>query len=204
MSRILLPNRCWATCLWPGLPQLYLRGAFSGLIVAFGFAALFNLLVATSLVWTDLATPLLRTTGWGLMALIWTIAAVVSRRTCREHAESGTESREASGRDLFEGVIDDYLKGNWYEVETRLREILRRFPRDAEAHLLLATMFRHTDRHDEAIRRLDELTRWETCEEWRVEIARERELLSTRHRNRAVTSDQQTTAAEPAENAKAA
>ena len=204
MSSKWLPGRFMAACLWPGLPQLYYRGAISGLLVAVGFAAFFNLLVVTSLVWTDLATPGLRMAGWGIATLVWIFAAVSSRPICREDTEKSGKTTESNGRDPFEDVIDEYLKGHWYEVEIGLNAILRRFPRDAEARLLLATMFRHTDRPEEAIHRLDELTRLETCEEWRVEITRERKLLADKQTKQSSTNDEQTTEAEPTDKAKAA
>ena len=39
--------------LWPGLPQVWLRGSWVGLTLAVGFTALANVLLAATLVWDE-------------------------------------------------------------------------------------------------------------------------------------------------------
>jgi cytochrome c-type biogenesis protein CcmH/NrfG len=58
-----------------------------------------------------------------------------------------------------------------------LQQLLRQSPRDVESHLMLATLYRHTSRREEALERLRLLERLDGSERWRWEIARERELL---------------------------
>jgi thioredoxin-like negative regulator of GroEL len=76
--------------------------------------------------------------------------------------------------DTFADAAEQYLKGNWFEAECGLRELLRRNPRDLEAGLMLATLLRHTGRLREAARQLDALQRLDGWEHWATEIVRER------------------------------
>ena len=47
----------YATYLWPGLPQLWFEGAWSGLALAVGFGLLVNFLLVASLIWVELIAP---------------------------------------------------------------------------------------------------------------------------------------------------
>ena len=78
---------------------------------------------------------------------------------------------------IFREAVDEYLKGNWFEAERALAELLDRSPRDADARLMLATLLRHAGRLDEAAEHLDRLERMEQSSKWRWEIRRERERL---------------------------
>jgi single-stranded DNA-specific DHH superfamily exonuclease len=70
------------------------------------------------------------------------------------------------------------LKGNWFEAECVLVGLLRCDPRDVDAGLMLATLFRHTGRLDEAARQLDSVERFDEAAKWIVEIDRERQWLA--------------------------
>ena len=59
----------WAMCLWPGLPQLYLRGSWSALAVAVGAAALLDLALLCSFGWSELVAPDLRVAIWLSLAV---------------------------------------------------------------------------------------------------------------------------------------
>ncbi|HOM17750.1 MAG TPA: hypothetical protein PK777_02195 [Thermoguttaceae bacterium] len=54
---------------------------------------------------------------------------------------------------------------------------MRENPRDVEARLMIATLFRHTRRWEEASRQLDQLERLEASRAWTLEIHRERERI---------------------------
>ena len=165
----------WTMYLWPGLPQLSGRGSWSALVVAVGAAALLNVALLATFVWTELLTPDLRILYWLFLSAAWIFSAGLSgwlRR--REH------SRNQAGvnRDIFSEALDHYLRGNWFEAERALSRLLRRNRRDAEARLMLATLLRHTRRWDEAARQLDVLVRLEDAQKWELEIRREAELLA--------------------------
>ena len=147
----------WVTYLWPGLTQLWIAGAWSGLALATGFAALVNLLALASLVWVEVLAPTVLRVSWLTMAALWIGAAVLSRRWLRRQDGKNAGS---SSEDLFPAALGEYLQGNWYEAETVLGRLLRSNPRDIEARLMLATLLRHTRRYPEArdqLARLDRL-----------------------------------------------
>ena len=165
----------WATYLWPGLPQLWIRGSWSALGVAVGAAALLNLALLVSLVWSELVGPDLRTALWATLGMIWAVGAIVSAIWA-----PGPRSRAPSEQvaDAFGEAVDHYLQGNWVQVERTLGHLLRKNARDLDARLMLATLLRHAGRFDEASRQLDTLIRFEGAEKWELEIRRERELLA--------------------------
>jgi len=168
----------WAVYLWPGLPQLWRRGAWSGLAVAVGFALLLNLALVSSLVWTEL--ELLgsesRTYVWLAVAILWVGSAALGAASNRRRARTADGS---TGGDCFGEVLDHYLQQNWYEAEHRLASLLRRKPTDVDARLMLATVMRHTGRLDEAAGQLDRLGRMEGSRKWEHEIAQQRRRLAS-------------------------
>jgi hypothetical protein len=163
----------WATYLWPGLPQLWRDGSWSSLAATVGVAAAVNLLLALTLLWSELLAPGIRIAAWGALAVIWVAAAIYAYGWDRQPARTAPES----GLDLFSEAMDHYLKGNWFETEHLIGRVLRSNPRDVEARLLLATLLRHTGRREEAAAELHRLEALEGSQEWNLEISRERELL---------------------------
>ena len=164
-----------AIYLWPGLGQLWVEGAWSGLMLACGFACLLNLLLLTSLVWTEWVAPSRRAAGWVALSVFWLVSAGMSWRW-RAERNAGTAGN--SEQDLFPRALGEYLKGNWYEAESLCRELVREKPRDVEAQLMLATVLRHTGRRAEARERLDDLKRMDDAAQWEWEIANEMERLA--------------------------
>ncbi len=55
-------------------------------------------------------------------------------------------SKPLEAKDSFLAAQVDYLAGNWFEAEAKLLQILHEYPRDAESHLLLVGVLRHTRR----------------------------------------------------------
>ncbi len=170
-----LQKRLWACCLWPGLPQVCLRGAFSGLILAVGFGLLLNLLLLSTLLWTELVSSTLRGGGWGALALFWLASAVGSWRWL-SHQEPAARIERVGN--LFHETQQHYLLGHWFEAEKGLRQILERDERDADAGLMLATLLRHTGRWDEALMRLEQLSRSDDARKWDYEMGCERRLIA--------------------------
>lgn len=165
----------WILCLWPGLPQLWLAGAWSGLALAVGFASLLNLLLLTSFLWTEWVEGAFRVAGWTAVAVLWSVSIVTGRRWLQEQV---VENRRRREEDLFPRALGEYLKGNWYEAEAACKILLRRVSGDVQARLLLATLLRRTRRWSEAREQLDVLGRLEAAANWEFEIAGERERLT--------------------------
>jgi len=165
----------WAAYLWPGLPQLWRRGSWSALALAVGSAGMVNVALAASLLWSELLPPRVRTGAWVAVGVLWLGSAAFSR--LRERHEAAAPGNSPAG-DLYVEAMEHYLKGNWFESECRLRELLRHNPRDLDAGLMLATLLRHTGRLPEASQQLDRLERFDGWERWAMEIGRERAALA--------------------------
>lgn len=170
-------------CLWPGLPQLWLAGAWSGLALAIGFACLLDLLLLTTLLWTQWVEPAFRVAGWTAVAVLWSVSIVTGWRWSHER---GTGRRAARQQDLFPRALGEYLKGNWYEAEAACKNMLRRVPGDVQTRLLLATLLRRTRRWPEAHEQLAALKRLEAVAAWNFEIAEEEQRLAEAQEQSAV------------------
>ena len=176
--------------LWPGLPQLWLKGSWAGLTLAVGFTLLANLLILSTLVWTEWWPDGWRAAGWILLIGVWAVAWMGTRRganTVECGPGSDDLSRPRVSRSRGHGPAPEdaqraaivaaqsyYLKGEWIEAERQLSEMLAVNAQDAEARLLLATLRRHQARYQDALHELDELSRFESAEPWQFEIAQER------------------------------
>jgi len=165
----------WSLYLWPGLPQIWLHGSWSGLVVALGAAVLLDVLLLVSFGWTELVGQNLRNILWAIFVVAWIAAIFWSRKQCRRQAVvCGLEPRE----DSFGQAVDCYLKGDGYQAEQILEGLLRRNVRDLDARLMLATLLRRAGRLAEATRQLDALVRFEGAEKWELEIQEERALAA--------------------------
>ncbi|MBN2217385.1 MAG: tetratricopeptide repeat protein [Pirellulales bacterium] len=167
----------WAVYLWPGLPYLWKRGAWSGLAVAVGFALALNLALVSSLVWTELE-PLgagNRIYVWLGVAIFWVGSAAIG--AIGDHRRDKIRE-DADADDSFAEALDHYLQQNWHEAERCLVRLLRRDPRDVDARLMLATVLRRAGRIEESAGQLDRLGRMEGSRKWEHEIAQQRRWLA--------------------------
>jgi tetratricopeptide (TPR) repeat protein len=161
------------TCLWPGLSRLWLRGQWPGLLWAAAFGVLLNGALVASFVWPELLGPNWNTGIWLTVVIVWAASAW---RSCRILSELGDQpSRSAD--ELFLQAQSEYLKGHWFEAESLLGRLLTHKPRDAEANLMLATLYRHTRRKEQAEQQLGSLQRLDSAARWHLEIRRERQQL---------------------------
>jgi len=186
MSEKVIASRVWVYCIWPGLAQLWNKGAVAGLVLAVGFAVLLNMALVVSFGWTEVVSSSAKTITWIVVLLVWLVAGAASylqlrgeavKASKRNNNVSDPDETATDDNQLFVAATSEYLQGNWYEVERLLEELLCRDSGDVEARLMWATMCRHTGRLEEARRRLDELSLRERAEVWSVEIENERELI---------------------------
>ena len=159
---------------WPGLPQLWHSGLWTGLILAAGFAVLFDLLLLSSFVWVELLSPVDLRMGWMAAGALWGGSAILSVSRRRPAGEANPTDR------LYRTALTEYLQGNWFEAEAILGRLLRLAPRDVEGRLLLATLLGRVKRHDESLDQLDRLERLRDAARWTREIAHERQLIAER------------------------
>jgi hypothetical protein len=187
-----MPQGRWLTCCWPGLAELWLSGAWSGLFQALGFGVLLNGALAATLVWTGLVSADMRFAAWTAVAACWLMGVWSAwRYTLRR--------REPDG-DLFSSAVSEYLQGNWFAAEGLLEQLGKADRRDIEAQLLLATLLRRTNRPQEASQALARISRAQGAEKWMPEIQREKMLLDLPRE----TPDALTSADEPTGTSRAA
>jgi predicted Zn-dependent protease len=78
---------------------------------------------------------------------------------------------------LFRSAQREYLTGNWIKAEQLLTQLLTNNTKDIDAHLMMASLLRHTGQLAEASDRLRRLETMDGAEKWASEITRERHLL---------------------------
>lgn len=160
-------------CCWPGLAALWRRGNVRSLVAALLFSWAISVLLLATFVWP----------AWfGLFGvrLFWFVAGVAWLVSCvHSHwfFSQMIEKTDPQSQSAFEKAQQCYLQGNWFEAEAILLELLDRFPRDAEALLLLVGVLRHTQRWQPALRRLDQLESLDSAAQWQFELCRERQIV---------------------------
>jgi cytochrome c-type biogenesis protein CcmH/NrfG len=78
----------------------------------------------------------------------------------------------------FREAIIRYLRGDWFGTESLILPLIKKNPRDIEMLLLLATLYRHTQRYNEALEILDKLRLFENAGHWFPEMETERKLIA--------------------------
>ncbi len=152
--------------------------------MAVGFTALANTMLLASLVWREWLSGDALRIGYAALAVIWLTAWWLSRTQRREaRAETTvdglpdaaeTNARRSQLDEMFREAQLRYLVNDWIAAEQELLKLLKQDARDVEARLMLATLWRHQGRREEALRQLDRLERLEAADKWREEIAAER------------------------------
>ena len=198
----------WMAHIWPGFPHLWNRGSWAGLALAVGFTVLLNVLLVATLVWTGWMSHEARQIGFGVLVVIWALAWLESRADWqrflaerraleREHAQNvetssngideeratealatGEQQSEEMSDRIYRDAQRNYLAGNWVRCEQRLRQLLQLDKRDVESQLMLATLWRHLGRTEEAVRQLHQLECLEAAAPWSYEITHELEQLA--------------------------
>ena len=220
-------SRRWTLLAWPGLPQLWLRGAWSGLAIAISCSLIASLLLVGKLVWYEWLPIEIELGGLILLVVAWIGSAIHAETSLlwheladrSEHAplpagqrqkvaaqpetkhrpvgkQANTDPSQTSKTEtiasrrmkerkrilaqldaLFVQAQTQYMKGDWLSAEQSLNKVLRHNPRDVEAQLLLATLYRRTKRFQEAKNQLSKLCLLESSSRWEYEIAAENRML---------------------------
>jgi hypothetical protein len=157
------------------------------LVIAVGFTALANVLILATCVFHDWIPREQMLGGYGLVAVSWLVGWWQCRRQGLDEGSATADSEESATEtstvglasepreQLFRAAQQVYLRGDWVAAEQKLLKLLKLDDRDAEARLMLATLWRHQGRHREATRQLDKLSRLEAADPWQYEIVVEQE-----------------------------
>ncbi len=170
------------TCLWPGLPALWWQGAMTGVCVAVAFALALNVALIVTFLTPELLSPLAILGVWLVVTACWIIAWVrASRRVVQHPAGEPSQpktSEEEAVIDPFPAIQLEYLRGNHAEAAEMLHLHLKTQPADADAHILLATLYRHSEKFDDATQQLSKLEQLPSGGKWAMEIYQERQLIA--------------------------
>ncbi|MDO5580332.1 MAG: hypothetical protein Q4G69_04310 [Planctomycetia bacterium] len=149
-------------------------GRWGHLIIALSFVFSFNAAIILNYHWVDCVPAGGKKWVLLLLAALWGILSVLADIQSKKYER--ILNYDTKG-DLFLQATTFYLKGNWFETECMIRKLLQNNPGDVEARLMLVTLFRHTDRFNEAEMILRELGRFENAKKWHYEILLEKIAL---------------------------
>ena len=160
---------------WPGLTRLWYGAELGGLAEAACFALWLNVALAISFTPDPLLGETWRGLCWLTLFVGWGVSIWRSHRWLKVQGQR--LSGAAKAEDLFPQAQLKYLKKHWFEAEELLQQIIQIHPLDAEAHLMLATLYRHTQHREAAKTQLNRLARLETAGKWQLEIEQEWQQL---------------------------
>ena len=164
----------FALFLWPGSTGALRYGLWKQLGIALLFGFLCQATLCLNFYWRDFCAGYLRfATFFALGVSQLALSAIAASQI---KAYERMRNYDSSGKAFLEAQTL-YLRGAWFEAECCLKAILKRNPADVDAMLLLATLYRHVKRFDDARRSLSELEKFDAALFWREEIAFERQAL---------------------------
>lgn len=164
----------YITCLWPGLPELWYRGRWSGLPAALMFAVCLNFLIVARFIYPEWLIPALVRVACWVGVGVWIMLVV---RACSRLPALLQPRAVAETPDAFPEAQRFYLQGQWEQAEAALASCLEVDARDCQALLLLSSVYRLTGRLEAAGRVLEQLGRLETGDSWWLECAAEKSRL---------------------------
>ena len=161
--------------MYPGYSGIVQYGHRAFLIIALTFALLVNAFLIANFYWTAMLTPGQR--NMCLLGLFGAWIALTALASFWKHRLALAMKTEKDD-DTFRQTLCHYLRGDWFSAEYQMLPHLKKYPKDVEMLLLQATMYRHTERYEEALLVLDKLQLIEGCRYWHVEIETERALIN--------------------------
>ncbi|MCL2117518.1 MAG: hypothetical protein FWH27_03720 [Planctomycetaceae bacterium] len=188
--------------LWPGAGGVMRQGRWSFLMIALVYGFVLCGVVTVNFYWSELLTGMLRWGTYAMLGLLWLVLSGQSARY--EKRCNHLRLPPPPNKDMFPDAQHHYLQGNWFEAECCLTMLLQKNPRDIEAMLMLATLYRHKERFDEAENLLRELERLEDAARWKFEIRSEKRKLIAANAKRSKKSVKAKPAGHSSEQAEAA
>jgi len=161
--------------MYPGYSGIVHYGHRAFLLIALGFALLVNAFLIVNFYWTALITTGQRNMFLAALFGAWVIlTAIAAFWQHRLNSEAKVEPLD----ETFRQTICHYLSGDWFAAEAQMLPHLKKYPKDVEMLLLQATMYRHTERYEEAMLVLDKLQLLQNSRNWYAEIETERALIA--------------------------
>ena len=161
--------------MFPGYSGIVQYGHRSFLVIALSFALLVDAFLVVNFYWTALITTSQRNIL--LIALLGTWVALTIAAAFWKHQLASVKPEENDA--TFRQTICHYLRGDWFAAESQILPYIKKYPKDIEMLLLQATMYRRTERYEEALLVLDKLQLLQNSRYWYVEMETERSLIAT-------------------------
>ncbi|MDR0328414.1 MAG: hypothetical protein LBI05_08980 [Planctomycetaceae bacterium] len=160
--------------MYPGYSGIIQYGHRFFLLIALGFA----LLVDAFLIANFYCSALISTTQRNLflVALFGAWIVLTMFAAYWKYRIRSVLLTEPLG-ETFRQTVCSYLRGDWFAAEAQMLPYLKTYPKDIEMLLLQATMYRHTERYEEASLILDKLQLLQDSRQWQIEIENERALI---------------------------
>ena len=161
---------------WPGARGIHRYGRWSFLLIAIAFSVLSCAMIFVHIHWTQLiSNQRVQNLTIVIYVFIWLALLLKSSKIERKirHKQRIPEPE----KDIFRDAQFHYLQGNWFETECCLNMLLKRNARDVDAMLMMATLFRHIKRIDEAIALIKQLDLLEESHRLKYEIRSEKRKI---------------------------
>ena len=165
-----MSGKMYATCVWPGLTDLWWRGRLSALPYALAFGFVLNLYLVAQFVYPEWLPKSVNQLIFWVGLPIWLLFIF---RDIKLLPSTVDDEQPLSTADLFNDALAHTLRNQYAEAEGVLTDMLAIEPRDPPALLLLAGLYRTTNRYDAAKLLLREMQRLEVADRWWLEIQAE-------------------------------
>ena len=165
--------------MFPGYSGLIQYGHCPFLAMTLGFALLLNIFLVANFYWTALITANQRNILLVALFGVWVALTMIASFWKQHLASIKPEERD----ETFRQTICHYLRGDWFAAESQILPYVKKYPKDIEMLLLQATMYRHTERYEEALVVLDKLQLLQNSRHWYTEIETERAMITATMRS---------------------
>ena len=161
--------------MYPGYSGIVQYGHRAFLLIALGFALLADAFLIANFYWTALITTGQRNFFLAALFGAWILlTAIALFWQHRINSEAKMEPLD----ETFRQTMCHYLRGDWFAAEAQVLPHLKKYPKDIEMLLLQATMYRHTERYEEAMLVLNKLQLLQDSRYWYAEIETERAMIA--------------------------
>lgn len=161
--------------VFPGITGIRQYSYVSFLATALFFSLLLDGFLIVNFYWTAYITPNQRNVLAAALVLAWLLLTVGESIYLR-YLQS--QELPANRDETYKQAVVLYLQRNWSGVESLVLPYLQKHPKDIEMRLLQATMYRHTERYEEAALLLDKLQLLNGSTNWYAEIEAEKRFLT--------------------------
>lgn len=160
----------YVTCLWPGLTEIWWLGRLTALPYAIAFMLILNIYLVICFVYPDWLPSSVEGLIFWVGLPTWLLFCL---HDFKAFPELSPKHDSPDTADLYNRALAHTLRKHHAEAEGLLTDMLAIEPRDPPALLLLAGLYRDTDRLEASNLLLHEMRRLEVADRWWLEIEAE-------------------------------